>query len=108
MEKFLDSGWTRGYRSTENRLMMINLRPYKYSWKRSIPKTIERESLFQFGHIVSRNHVKRGTNILFDVIVGFLRSHGIVRGVPLLLQNLYLFLILLVSLDRKFLEWELM
>ena len=81
--------------------MMVNLRPYRYSWKRSTPKTIERESLFQFGHLVSRNHAKRETNILLDAIVGFLTSHGFVRGVLLLLQNLHLFLILLVSLKKK-------
>ena len=83
---------------------MVNLRPCNYSRKRSTPFFTP---LFQFRHIVSRNHVKRGTNILLDAIKGFLTNHGFIRGVLLILRNPHLFLILLVSLDRKFLEWEL-
>ena len=62
------------------------------------------ESIFQFGHIVSRNHVKRRKNILLNAIVGFLTSHGFVWGVLLILQNLHLFLILPVSLHQQFLD----
>ena len=52
----------------------------------------KKESLFQFGQVVSRNHAKCETNILLNDSVGFLTSHGFVRGVLLLLQNLHPFL----------------
>ena len=35
-----------------------------------------RESLFQLGRFVSRNHVKHGVNILLDAIVVFLTRHA--------------------------------
>ena len=46
------------------------------------------------------------TNILLNASLGFLTNDGFVSGMLLILQNLDLFLILLVSLDEKFLEWE--
>ena len=61
-------------------LLMVNLRPHKYSWKRST-----QESLFQFGQIVSRNHVRDGRNILLDGTFGFLMTHGFVCRVLLIL-----------------------
>ena len=66
-------------------LLMVNLRPHKYSWKRSF-----REFLFQFGQIVSRNHVRDERNILLDGTLGFLITYGFVWGVLLILQNLIL------------------
>ena len=90
-------------------LMMVKVWLYKYSWKRVCSRNHIESLFFNLGISFLLIHVNSLTNILLlDFVASFLTRHGFAREVLLILQNLHLLLILLVSLDWNFLEWEQM
>ena len=99
----MHSGWKvkinlNGWRS----LMMVHLRPYKYSQNGSITKAIEWLS-FSIWVYISRIHLRHRIKILLDVTLVFPMSYDFVRVVLLILNNLYLFLISMTQ--SKFIDF---